>query len=105
MIKLPVSIKVGPFRYKVVSYKAGAQLDAIYGHCDNSELIIRVDTERAEEQIVNTLLHELLHAVYHSWGLSDGLSEEQVVTSLANGLQAVFRDNPKFLEVLNGSHN
>lgn len=46
----------------------------------------------------NTILHEILHAVCYTQGLDLGVKEEErIVNSLANGLTAFVRDNPRFV--------
>ena len=50
---------------------------------------------------LNILLHETLHGVWLHWGMDETTNsentEEAVVTSIANGLTTVIRDNPDFL--------
>jgi hypothetical protein len=67
---------------------------------------IEIQTDISELDYANTLLHEILHAcVYLSSLNADGgvlkeeESEEQVVNTIANWLLAVFRDNPKLLDI------
>jgi Zn-dependent peptidase ImmA (M78 family) len=61
---------------------------------------IKVDSEVREDRKVNILIHELLHALYERYGLEDGEKEEAVVESLANGLSALFKDNPKLVDYI-----
>ena len=42
---------------------------------------------------VNTLLHEILHGIFYQYGL-EHRDEENLVTTLSNGLTTVFVDNP-----------
>lgn len=92
-MQLPKAIKVGPFTYQVREWNGGGD----HGACDSDELVISVDSTKPTEQIKNTLLHEILHAVWYVWGLNKP-NEEAAVNALANGLQTVFRDNPKLIE-------
>ena len=49
----------------------------------------------------NTLLHEVLHAISYQYAISDVIKEhkeEKIVNKFANGLMAVFVDNPWLLD-------
>lgn len=45
---------------------------------------------------VNTMIHEILHAIVYQYGMAEDLKdiEEKIVNTTANGLSAVFKDNP-----------
>jgi hypothetical protein len=47
--------------------------------------------------VADATLHEILHAVWADRRLPDRPTEERAVTALAQGLAAVFRDNPGLL--------
>jgi len=44
-----------------------------------------------------TLLHEIMHGVYWAYGIDDKDDEERVVSTMAAGLQQVWRDNPELM--------
>ena len=49
----------------------------------------------------NTVLHEVLHAISYQYAISDVIKEhkeEKIVNTFANGLMAVFVDNPWLLD-------
>lgn len=46
---------------------------------------------------VDTAIHELLHAVWKISGVHKKDKEERIVSLLATGLTALFRDNPQIL--------
>ena len=49
----------------------------------------------------NTILHEILHAISYQYSITDTLKEhkeEKIVNTFANGLMAVFVDNPWLLD-------
>lgn len=72
----------------------------IEGDCSYELKRIRVNT-RNKDEAAHTLLHEVLHAVIHEYELNIR-SEERVVKTLENALMQVIRDNPKFVDYLQG---
>ena len=51
----------------------------------------------------NTVLHEVLHAIAYQYAITDTLKEskeEKIVNTFANGLMAVFVDNPWLLDYI-----
>jgi hypothetical protein len=78
-----------------------------WGQYISRENKIEIQKEVDGIDYANTLLHEIMHAcVYISSLNADGGAlkeednEEQVVNTLTNMLMAVFRDNPKVLEII-----
>lgn len=66
--------------------------------------VIKLAKNQRPSEELNTLIHEILHAIVYTYGLNNDAGvlkktqdEEQVVAVLANGLQQIIRDNPKFL--------
>lgn len=55
-----------------------------------------------EKEGVYTVLHEVLHGIWYHRAMPPRPREERVVTELAWGLTAVFRDNPGLLTHLEG---
>ncbi len=95
MTTLPRRVKVGPFVYTIERWDvADARDKREFGNCDPALHVIKIDTQYSDSIVANTLLHEILHAVWNAWGLGDSEEEEKAVNNLANGLQAVFNDNP-----------
>jgi hypothetical protein len=101
-MKLPKQIKVGYADFKVVNLKSEyADHDTKEGHCSSAHHIISVRSDdRPDSEVANTLLHEVLHAIWYIWGNGGGLEEESAVTTMANGLLTVFKDNEGFVEFL-----
>ena len=51
----------------------------------------------------NTVLHEVLHAISYQYAITDILKEhkeEKLINTFANGLMAVFVDNPWLLDYI-----
>ena len=68
-----------------------------FGQCDHGQLKITINPKQAKQQEQDTVLHEVIHAV--EYGMQLEMEEEQV-HSLASGLYAVLRDNPKLVKYL-----
>ncbi|HEX2668185.1 MAG TPA: hypothetical protein VHP13_07400 [Gammaproteobacteria bacterium] len=86
-------IKIGPRCYHV-DYQ---DMPDLYG-------MIRLDTRRIvladdlqDLDAVYGVVHEMLHGIWDSRKVPERPREERVVTELAWGLAAVFRDNPGLL--------
>ncbi|HEY3645504.1 MAG TPA: hypothetical protein VGM16_09210 [Gammaproteobacteria bacterium] len=79
-------------------YKVKRQyLPKDYGRVDLDRGVIRIDDPQPPFVVADATLHEILHAIWAERGLPERPREERVVTALAQGLAAVFRDNPGLL--------
>jgi hypothetical protein len=56
--------------------------------------IIRIDDPQPPFVVADATLHEILHAIWADRRLPERPTEERAITTLAQGLAAVFRDNP-----------
>ena len=80
------------------SYKVKRQyLPKDYGRVNLAKGVIRIDDPQPPFVVADATLHEILHAIWADRRLPDRPSEERTVTALAQGLAAVFRDNPGLL--------
>lgn len=77
------------------------------GTCFCDKGIIKVSAEFSSQKQAAVLIHELLHAVWNEMGITSvsghetiQITEEKVVTRLANGLAAVVRDNPALMPAI-----
>ena len=95
MPDLPKTIRVGYRDYAVEAYDKPPIEHA--GECDSNWASIKIDVNYGPQRSAELLMHELLHAVYRSGNLAVGDEEERVVTTLANQLAQVWRDNPEFV--------
>ena len=64
------------------------------GWCDFTSLTIYIADNQPRSAMCNTFLHEVIHAINYGMGISSG-KEEQLTNRLANGLCAVWKDNPE----------
>ena len=104
-VKLPANtIKIGYTRYNIQVWdKMTATSNEAYGEFYEKEQVIGIDGNQKGSQLVNTLLHEIMHGIIFQYSLKDSLDpkgdakEEQIVNATANGLSAVFVDNPWLL--------
>lgn len=104
MTVLPSNIRIGYADYSVEDWAYTEALsNGNDGECHNQTRTIRVRNDLNPGRKANVLLHEILHAAYNMGDLSDGCSEEKVVTVLANQLTQVWRDNPEFIRFMEGS--
>jgi hypothetical protein len=94
-------IKIGYSNYKIID-NDDKKLDGQFIHTDK---IITITPSLSSSDRLNTLLHETLHGVWFHWGIEEIIkaknAEEAIITSIANGLTTVIRDNPEFLPNLN----
>ena len=98
-MKLPKTIKEGPYDYKVKHKKIDPECERV-GDFDSTTSKIRVTTGLDDIRTVETLMHEICHAIFYSYGISNHLEEENIVGLMSTGLAAVLRDNPEFLDIL-----
>lgn len=99
MIKPPSDkVKIGYRDYIIepMSLTQGTRED-LYGQCDRGRGIIRICFEHDARSVGNTVLHEFMHAIYYEWSLADDDREERIITTMANGLATVWRDNPDWM--------
>ena len=64
------------------------------GWCDFTNLQIYIINGQPKSGLANTFLHEVIHAINYCMGITSG-KEEQLTNRLANGLCAVWKDNPE----------
>lgn len=83
-------LKIGRRFYKVKRQ----YLPKDYGRVNLNRGIIRIDDPQPPFVVADATLHEILHAIWADRRLPDRPTEERAVTALAQGLAAVFRDNP-----------
>ena len=63
------------------------------GWCDCTSLQLYIAEDQPRSALANTFLHEVIHAINYSMGIASG-DEENLTNRLANGLCAVWRENP-----------
>lgn len=91
-------LKIGDCYYRV-RYRSFRR---IYGQIGLGTGHLDLADDLNEEEGVYTVLHEVLHGIWYHRALPERPREERVVTELAWGLTAVFRDNPGLLTHLEG---
>jgi hypothetical protein len=95
---MPDWFKVGWRRYKVVAWTHKHARDQHkFAEHDGGGWEIRLDVTYPLGEVANSFIHEALHAMWSVYALEDSDVEERVVTALANGLSAVWLDNPEML--------
>lgn len=98
-MKLPKRIKISGFDYEIRELPPEMVDDE--GECDYDQHCISVrTTNRTDQFVANTLLHEVFHACFHEYGLGNikGIShskEELIINNLTNAFLAFVRDNPE----------
>ncbi len=75
----------------------------VFGECDHPMGTIRIRADIDPIKMANTMLHEVLHACFYIADLQDEDKEERTVTTLANQLSQVWRDNPALIDWLNAT--
>jgi len=102
-LRLPTKVKVGPHVYTVQEKpEITHEGRSCWGLCDRHALTVDVISTQQPSHALDTVLHEFLHAVWNASGIPDEIDEELVVSRLAQGLAALFVDNPKLIEWIMG---
>jgi len=93
--KLPKTIRIGPFDYKIVILSAVETVEKnVYGECANLQQEIRMRAKyESYSACADTFIHECLHALWWIMNIKEADNEERVVTTLATGLTMLLRDN------------
>lgn len=92
-MKLPATVQVGAFKYKVQRRK----LKGFVGqHRPFTQLLI-VHPNLPDDQCADTMLHEVLHACATVAGIKD---QEDFVNRMSPVLLDTFRRNPQLVKVL-----
>ena len=102
-MKLPKKIKVLSQDYEVVVMSTSdAATKEKFSSCDSVLSVISIDTQCSNQQQAGTLIHEILHAVFFLMAIKakNIQGEEELVSSMSNGLAAVMRDNPKTFKAI-----
>jgi hypothetical protein len=105
-VTLPASIKVGPFRYRVVcDWQEFANLGSgpdLWGECHHKVETIYLNPRLAGTALAETLWHEVKHVVYRAAGIEDDkeMTEEQAVNTASPMELAVLRENPELVRFL-----
>lgn len=98
MSALPSSIRIG---FAVFAVEPINDLPKkVLGDIEPDHARIRIDVDRPDQMIAATLLHEVLHGCWYMANLPEQADEEDVVTSVANQLSQVWRDNPELITYL-----
>ena len=71
-----------------------------WGHYNHQAQTIRMAPNMNPERFFNVMIHEVLHVINDTFGVTDDSVEEQFVTLAANGLTAVWLDNPQLFSWL-----
>lgn len=94
-LNLPTSVKVGAWNYQIELWDTNEAIgQAASAECSTMAKIIHIRESDTRKRAAQNLLHEILHAVYYEWNMSAGDAQERVVSTMADGLAAVWHDNP-----------
>jgi hypothetical protein len=98
--KLPKSIRVGPYDYRIELWdNAAARASHRFGEFSSIEGCIRIQHDLANiPQLVDVVIHEACHALYSAYQIMDDDKEERIVSSLGTGWTQIFRDNPALVQ-------
>ena len=97
--KIPSTVKIGCYSFKVeVGPSWAFQNSSELGHCNLDECAIRLSPTLSPQQLANTFLHEVIHAIHWVYGLEDTSNEERFTNETANGLCALWQDNPQTMD-------
>jgi len=97
-MKLPTTIKIGPFIYSVVESRL-ASMNQKLGIYNSIEQQILIAKDQHPQSLVDTLLHECLHGItFH--GDKAFKDEEGIVRSLTPWLIQLIKDNPELIKLI-----
>lgn len=103
-MKLPERVRVGYADYDVLAkdadWSSSSQRAGEHRALDHKMMVA---TNYNDVEMANTLIHEVLHALWHKMNLGESVNEEDCVTTLANGLTQVWRDNPDLIRSLDSA--
>ena len=96
-------LKIGAQVYKIKHEPERLKELGFMGLHDGNGSIISYDSDYPALIVADSLLHETLHAIIHSYVFNiAGAGEEEIVTQMTHGLIQVMRDNPQFIDELQG---
>lgn len=91
---LPDVVRIGAHDYAIQRISSFHGEDR-FGLCDHVDQAIRMAPHASPTDLAETFLHECLHAVWRRRALEkSGEGAERVVSTLADALVGLFRDNP-----------
>lgn len=96
---IPTTIRIGFHDFEVVDLDAPK---TVLGDFEFNVGRIRLDIDRPDALIAQTLLHEVLHGAWYMAQLPDKI-EEHAVSALSIVLAQVIRDNPGLVAYLEGA--
>lgn len=104
MVKLPKSVKVGPYRFNFEKQvdPVNSRGEAVWGLTKFTDQKIVLDADLCLDRERAVVFHELLHACWDTSGLNGKkYTEEQVILALTPVLLETIRTNKKLMEYLN----
>jgi len=90
----PTEIKILGLNYNIKFVPLDDVGNDKLGWCDCTSLLIYIAKDQPKSALANTFLHEVIHAINYGMGISSG-DEENLTNRLANGLCAVWKENPE----------
>lgn len=102
-MKLPRTIKVGPYEY-MVRLVSGDEIPDRLGDANQDLHEIQIVKHLRTEKKREIILHEVLHTIHGLTGRWDDAprTDEEWIDATVHGLLGVLRDNPKLVEYLVG---
>jgi hypothetical protein len=105
--RLPKKVKIGYSVFKIKHCRKGVDIGEVrkkgkaadFGECDFASQTIRVFGKQGPDEFCNTILHEILHGIndIHKIKFKSSKQEEAYVTSYADTILTLFKDNPRLL--------
>lgn len=102
---LPRRFRISGLRWKIEYVnKEHPEIQDCFGRTHFVNQVVYIRDEQGLDQLVNTIVHELMHVVHNVFGLCDdenktgfknGVTEEVVTETGANGWCHLMIDNPK----------
>jgi|TARA_R110000787_G_scaffold267595_1_gene373957 hypothetical protein len=100
-MKPPKKIKVGAYKFKVVTWDRPMCHDKdAFGQFLPRQGQIALAPDLYPALLLDTLIHEINHAIYFVYNIHDKDEEERTVHTISSGWTQVFMDNPKLLNFI-----
>ena len=99
----PEVVQIGYVDYKIIGISSDeAEKLGVNGHFLKEKQEIHYDETLNRTALTNVIIHECIHAIIdmHDLKFKNDDEEEKVVTSISNGMTALFRANPQLLKFI-----
>jgi hypothetical protein len=100
-MKLPATVRVGPFKFKLVRTNADDKNECGYFDATTREIgLAKPEDWVSEDEEASTLIHELGHAIMHVHWRGSELDSEELQEKLELIITQICRDNKSLVRAI-----